>query len=68
MKIEVKKLWNVKARVILVLISVLGTVSNNLEKHLDEIGVPKDITSLQKMALLGTAFILRKVLGISEVG
>ena len=61
-------MWDVKATVIPILVGVLGTVSEELENHLKTIGIPIVISCLQKTALLGTAFILRRVLGISESG
>ena len=54
---------NVKAVVIPIVVGALGKVSNELEKRID---VPLVVPCLQKTALLGTAFILRRVLGISE--
>ena len=63
-----QNMWDVKATVIPILVDVLGTVSEELENHLKTIGIPIVISCLQKTALLGTAFILRRVLGISESG
>ena len=63
-----QNMWDVKATVIPILVGVLGTVSEELENHLKTIGIPIVISCLQKTALLGTAFILRRVLGISESG
>ena len=46
----------------------LGTVSEELENHLKSIGIPIVISCLLRAALLGTAFIFRRVLGILESG
>ena len=59
---------DVKARVIPIVVGALGTVSEELENRLKTIGMPIVISCLQKAALLGTAFILRRVLDISESG
>ena len=60
---EVARLWNVKAKVVPIVVSALGAVTPNLSKHLDAIGVTTRITELlQKAALLGTARLLRRVL------
>ena len=67
-RLQVQKLRDVKARVILIVAGALGTVSEELENHLKTIGIPIVISCLQKAALLGTAFILIRVLGISESG
>ena len=63
-----KKVWNVKAKVIPIVVCALGTVSEELENNLKTIGIPIVIKCIQKAALLGTAFILRRVLDISESG
>ena len=48
--------------VVPIVVGALGTVTNNLGKHLKTIGVTATIELLQKAALLGRARILRKVL------
>ena len=63
-----QKSWNVKAIVILVVVGALGTVSEELENYEKTIGISIVISYLQKAALLGTVFILRRVLDISESG
>ena len=63
-----QKLWNVKATVIPIVVGALGTVSEELEDHLKTIAIPIVISCLQTAALIGTDFMLRRVLGISESG
>ena len=65
---QVQKLWDVKATVIPIVVGALGTVNEELENHLKNIGVPIITSCLQKAALLETALVLRRVLGISESG
>ena len=48
--------------VVPIVVGALGTVTNNLGKHLKTIGITATVELLQKAALLGTARILRKVL------
>ena len=55
---EVARLWNVKANVVPIVVGALGTVTPNLSKHLDAIGVSTRIELLQKAVLLGTARLL----------
>lgn len=57
LRIEVQKSWHIKAKVIPVIIGALGTVSNNLEKHFNEIDTTKDIPPVEKRALLGTTYV-----------
>ena len=59
---EIKRMWNVKARVIPVIIGATGTISKSFRKYLSDIPGNHDVKELQKTAILGTAHILRKVL------
>ena len=59
---EVARLWNVKEKVVHIVVGALGTVTPNLSKHLDTIGVTTRIELLQKAALLDTARLLSRVL------
>jgi len=55
-------MWNVKAKVIPVIIGATGTISKSLKKYMSNIPGKHEVKELQKTAILGTAFILRKVL------
>jgi hypothetical protein len=52
-------MWNVKTKVIPVIIGATGTIS---ESFVSNIPGKHEVKELQKTALLGTAHILRKVL------
>ena len=60
--IEIKRMWNVKTRVIPVIIGATGTNSKSFRKYISNIPGNHEAKELQKTALLGTAHILRKVL------
>ena len=68
LRLQIQKLWNVKAAVVSVVVGALGTVNEKLENHLKTIKTPLVISCLQKAALVGTKFILRRILDISESG
>jgi hypothetical protein len=55
-------MWNVKARVIPVIIGATGTISKSFRKYASRIPENHEVRELQKTAILGTAHILRKVL------
>jgi hypothetical protein len=55
-------MWNVKTKVTPVIIGATGTVSKSFRKYLSSIPGKHNIKELQKMAILGTAHILREVL------
>ena len=59
---EIQRMWNVKARVIPVVIGATGTISKSFRKYVSNIPGNHDVKELQKTATLGTAHILRKVL------
>src|SRR5215469_4463532 len=59
--IEIQRMWNVKARLIPVVIGATGTISKSFRKYVSNIPGNHDVKELQKTAILGTAHILRKV-------
>jgi hypothetical protein len=60
--IEIQRMWNVKARVIPVVIGATGTISKSFRKYVSNVPGNHDVKELQKTAILGTAHILWKVL------
>ena len=62
---ELRKIWDMKVKVILLVIGALGTTPIKLRNWLKEIGIETQITELQKTVLVHTVRILRKVLEIS---
>ena len=60
--IEIQRMWNVKTKVIPVIIGATGTISKLLRKYVSNIPGNHEVKELQKTAILGTAHILRKVL------
>ena len=60
--IEIQRMWNVKTRVVPVIIGATGTISKSFRKYVSNIPGNHDIKELWKTAILGTAHILRKVL------
>ena len=55
-------MWNVKTKVMPVIIGATGTVSKSFRKYVSNIPGKHEVKELQKTATLGTAHILRKVL------
>jgi len=60
--IEIQHMWNVKTKVIPVVIGTTGTISKPFRKYVRNIPRKHEVKELQKTAILGTAHILRKVL------
>jgi hypothetical protein len=59
---EIQHMWNVKARVIWVIITATGTISKSLRQYLSNMPGKHEIKELQQTAILCTARILREVL------
>jgi len=60
--IEIQRMWNVKTKVIPVIIGATETISKSFRKYVSNISGKHEVKELQKTALLGTAHILWEVL------
>ncbi|KAL1457390.1 hypothetical protein WDU94_007628 [Cyamophila willieti] len=60
--IEISRMWNTRTTTIPVIVGALGTIKYGLEQHLQRIPGKSSIRQVQKITLLSTAHILRKVL------
>jgi len=60
--IETERMWNVKTKVMPVIIGATGTISKSFRKYVSNIPGNHEVKELQKTAILGTVHILRKVL------
>jgi len=60
--IEIQRMWNVKTKVIPVIIGATGTISKSFRKYVSNIPGKHEVKELHKTTILGTAHILRKVL------
>jgi hypothetical protein len=59
---EIQRMWNVKTKMIPVIIGATGTILKSFRKYVSNIPENHEVKELQKTAILGTAHILRKVL------
>ena len=63
LKVELKRLWKMKTRVVPVVVGALGSIPKDLRHWLTELGLEDvDCGALQKAALLGTTRLLRRTL------
>jgi hypothetical protein len=53
-------MWNIKTRVIPVIIGATGTISKSFRKYVSTIPGNHDVRELQKTAILGTAQYFEK--------
>ena len=61
---ELQKVWNVKVKIMPLVVGSLGAIANVFDNRLKQIGITAGTAQVQKTVLLGTARILRKVLEI----
>ena len=66
LKLEMMKLWNIKVKVVPVVIGALGAHTGKLSGYLAQIPGQHNIPQLIKAALLGSAHILRRSLDLPE--
>ena len=59
-----QKIWNVKVKIIPLVVGSLGAIPKQFGNRLRQIGIAAGTAHIQKTILLGTARILRKVLEI----
>jgi hypothetical protein len=59
---QIQRMWNVKTKVIPVITGATGTISKSFRKYMSNVPGIHEVKELQKIAILGTAHILRKVL------
>jgi len=55
-------MWNVKTKVMQVVIGATGNISESFRKYVSNIPGKHAVKELQQTAILGTAHILRKIL------
>jgi hypothetical protein len=60
--IEIQRMWNLKCTIIPVITKATGIVTRSLKKNLEAVTGKHSIDSVQKTAILGTSYIIRKVL------
>ena len=59
---ELKKLWNMKVRIVPIVIGALGTVPEGLSKGLEDLEIKGRVKTIQTTALLRSARILKRVM------
>ena len=60
--IEIQRMWNAKTEVIPVIVGATGTISKSFRKYVSNVPGNHEVKELQKTVILGTTYILRKVL------
>jgi len=59
---EIQCMWNVKTNVIPVIVGAIGTISKSFKKYASNTPGKREVKTLKKTAIFGTAHTLWKVL------
>ena len=62
LRVELERMWGVKAKIVPIIVGGLGEVARNLNKYLSKIPGAPDLRTCQKICLLGSKRILMDVL------
>ena len=62
--VEIQRMWLMKTIVLPVVIGALGTVKKGMVENIEKVSKSASVTEIQKICMLGSARIFRKVLGI----
>jgi len=63
LEIEISRMWNCKTRTVPIIVGALGVLKKGYDENLKILPGHPSANEVQKIALMGTAHILRKVLG-----
>ena len=64
LELEIQRMWHMKTIVIPVVVGALGTVKKGMIEKIEKVSKRANVTEIQKICILGSARILRKVLSI----
>ena len=61
LQLEIQIMWQIKTEVIPVAVSALGTVKKGMVENIEKVSERATATEMQKICMMGSARILRKV-------
>ena len=64
LELEIQRMWQMKTVVIPVVVGALGTVKEGMVEKIKKVSEGATVTEIQKICVLGSARILRKVLSV----
>ena len=64
LELEIQRMWQMKTEVIPVVVGALGTVKKGMVENIKKVSERATVTEIQKICMLRSARILRKVLSV----
>ena len=64
LELEIQRMWHMKTIVIPAIVGALGTVKKEMVENIEKVSERANVTEIQKICMLGSVRILRKVLSI----
>ena len=64
LELEIQRMWQMKTEVIPVVVGALGTIKKGMIENIKRVSERANVTETQKISMLGSARILRKVLNV----
>ena len=64
LELEIDRMWHMKTEEIPVVVGALGTLKKGMVESIKKVSERATLTEIQNICMLGTARILRKVLGV----
>ena len=64
LELEIQRMWHMETIVIPIVVGALGTVKKRMVENIEKVAKRATVTKIQKICMLGSARILRKVLSI----
>ena len=64
LELEIQRMWRMKTLVILVVVCALGIIRKGMVENIKKVSEKTSVTEIQKISMLGSAQILRKVCSV----
>jgi len=64
LELEIQRMWQMKTEVIPVVVGALATIKKGMVENIKRVSERANVTETQKISMLGSAQMLRKVLNL----
>ena len=64
LELEIQRMWHTKTIVILVVVGAFGIIRKGMVENIKKVSETASVTEIQKISMLGSAQILRKVCSV----